>query len=117
MADPQQRPVVPPDVTESGERIAGRPYESDFARLPAEETLPHEGVGSGPSGTVAAGFNVPLAVMAVGALLLFGVFFVATPILLVVGLLLVLVGFVMSQVKHRRPGRGGGIGKRRVPRR
>lgn len=112
-SDPQQ---VPPDVTQSGARIAERPYESDFARLPARETHARTGPGGGPQGSVAAGpLNLPMVVMSVGALLTFAVFFITTPILLVLGLALIAVGAVMTIVRHNRPGRRSGLGRTRVP--
>ena len=108
---------LPPNVTESEERIKGRPYESDFARFPPSEIHPRTTPGAGPQGPVAAGpVNVPLVVMAVGALLMFGVFFVNTWILFVLGLLLVLVGAAMTIVTHNRPGRRSGLGQSRVRR-
>lgn len=115
MADDAHRPEVPPSVDDSAERIGGRPYESDFARFPDAETLPHTGVGGGPKGPVAEGLNVPLVVMALGAVLTFGVFFVTTWVLLVLGLLVILVGAAMSIVTHHRPGRRGGLGRSPVP--
>lgn len=106
---------VPPDVTDSGERIQDREYESDFARMPRSEVHERTGPGGGPQGPVAAGgLNKPMIVMAVGALLAFGVFFINSPILLGLGLLLILVGAGMSIIIHHRPGRRSGIGPAQV---
>ena len=112
MADAHQ---VPPDVNVSGERIKERPYETDFARLPASETHPRTGPGGGPQGPVGAGpLNLPLVVMSVGALLAFSVFFVTTWVLLLVGLLVIAAGAGMSIVIHNRPGRRSGLGQSNV---
>ena len=106
---------VPPDVTASGERIRDRPAESEFARFPASETHARTGPGGGPRGPVAAGpVNKPLVVMAAGAVLIFSVFFITTWVLLALGLLVVLVGAVMTVVVHRRPGRRSGLGPSQV---
>jgi hypothetical protein len=103
---------VPPDVTDSPERIKERPYESDFARLPASETHPRTVPGAGPQGPVAAGpINMPLVVMSIGALVAFSVFFINTWLLLVLGLLIIAVGAGMSIVIHHRPGRRSGLGR------
>lgn len=113
MADHEH--TVPPDVTDSGDRIKQRRYEEDFSRLPRSEVHPRTGPGGGPQGPVAAGpVNKPLVVMAVGALLAFGVFFITTPVILGLGLLLILVGAGMSIVRHHRPGRRSGLGTSEV---
>lgn len=113
MADDEHQ--VPSDVTASGERVRSRSYEDDFARMPRSEVHPRTGPGGGPEGPVAAGpVNKALVVMTVGALLAFSVFFINTPVVLVLGLLLILVGAGMSIVRKTRPGRRSGLGTSEV---
>lgn len=111
MSDSHQ---VPPDVTDSGDRIKGRDYESDFAQFPRSEIHARTGPGGGPQGPVAEGLNKAMMVMAIGALIAFGVFFVNSWIVLGLGLLLVFAGAAMSIVTHHRPGRRSGIGPSQV---
>lgn len=106
-----ERREVPPPVTESGDRVQSRPYESDWAKLPREEVHGATGPGGGPAGTVDSGpTNIPLVVIAVGGFVAFSTFLFASPVPLVLGLLMVVGGAIWAGVRHERPGHLGGVG-------
>ena len=112
MSDTHQ---VPPDVTASGDRVQERDYDSAFARFPRSEVDVRTGPGGAPRREVHGDRpNVAMLIMAAGAVLTFGVFFITTPILLVLGLLLILGGAVMTIFIHHRPGRRSGLGYSQV---
>lgn len=92
---------VPYPVEQRGERISERSYESDFARLPGDETIDHE-PGGGPHGTVSSGrTNLPLVTMAIGFALLFGTFAVQHWWPLAAGLLLLVAGGAWAAARNR----------------
>lgn len=107
---------VPYPVEQGGERISERSYDSDFARLPADETIGHE-PGGGPHGTVTSGrTNLPLVVMAVGFALLFVTFGVQHWWPLAAGLLLLLVGAMWAGARNRPLRLSKGTGPVEMPR-
>lgn len=101
----------PAPAARNPERIQERPYESDWATFPDEETDQQLHPGGGPQGTVGtSGVSTPLVTIAVGFGLLFLTFFLANPVPLVLGLLLILVGGVWSGLTERRAGAFRGVG-------
>lgn len=111
MSEPTPERRDPAPATRNPERIQERPYESDWAALPAEETDERREPGAGPEGSVgAAGRSVPLTTIAVGFGLVFLTFFLDSPVPLVLGLLLIVVGGVWSGLTERRAGTGHGVG-------
>jgi hypothetical protein len=100
---------VPPSVEQSEDRIKGRDYESDFARLPDHETHPVETMGSGPSGPVATA-NGPIILMAIGGLIALSVFLFQSPWVLILGLAIFLGAAIWAGVANRGPGSMGGTG-------
>ncbi len=110
MAEQETRPDPAP-ITSSPDRIKERPYESDWAGLPPEETDGQLSPGSGPEGNVgASGRSVPLTTIAVGFGVLFLTFFLAHWAPLVLGLVLIVVGAVWSGLTERRAGTFHGVG-------
>lgn len=99
MADRHQ---VPPDVEQSAERIQGRAYEDDFARLPDDETHPRTEPGAGPHGsTGTAGTNGPIVLMAIGGLIAASVFLFREPWVLVLGIVVFLAAALWAGVVGR----------------
>lgn len=112
MADEQR---VPASADENADRVQDRPYESDFSRLPASETHERTGPGGGPHGTVdSGGTNLPLVVMAIGALVTFAVFLLASPWVLGIGLALIVAGAIWAGVRVTYPGSRQGSGSTTV---
>lgn len=97
---------VPPRIDESGPRISGRSYDSDFARLPEDETI-HD---LEPGATVSGRRNVAMIVMAVGFALVFATLLVQHWLALVAGLVLLAAGGVWAMWRNRpvRLSRGTG---------
>lgn len=106
MADEHQ---VPPNVEQSEDRVTGRDYDSDFARLPEHETHPVTDMGSGPSGPVAT-TNQPIVLMAIGGLIALLVFVFQSVWVLVLGLAIFIGGAIWAGVANRGPGAGAGVG-------
>jgi hypothetical protein len=100
---------VPPSVEQSEDRIKGRDYESEFARLPDHETHPVDTMGSGPSGPVAT-TNGPIILMAIGGLIALSVFVFRSPLVLILGLTIFLGAAIWAGVANRGPGTMGGTG-------
>lgn len=108
MADEHE---VPPATEQSGERIKGRDYESDFARLPEHETHPRTEPGAGPYGSTAtSGQNGPVILMAIGGLITASVFVFRSPWVLVLGIVIFLGAAIWTGVANRSAGTMGGIG-------
>lgn len=108
MAEERQ---VPGPVEENPQRLQSRPYESDWARLPAEEV--HENVlpAGGPQGTMDSGpKNLPLMVIAVGLVVAFATFFVGNGWPLGIGLALIAVGAIWAGVRSPSIGMMHGTG-------
>lgn len=98
MTDSKQ---VPPPIGESGSRLRSRPYESDFSRLPRDETMPNRGLGAGPRGTIDDGpRNWPLVVVTVGFAVIFLAFGLDSPWPVAVGLGMIVVGAVWSGIRN-----------------
>lgn len=109
MPDEQQ---VPRSAAENADRIQERPYESAWARLPAEEVTPRpEPGGGGPSGRAvgSGGVSWPLVIVAVGFLIAFTTFAVGTWVPAVTGVALILAGGVWAGARGGH-GPGGGLG-------
>jgi hypothetical protein len=103
---------VPGQARDNNERLANRPYESDFAKMPSEEVHPRTTPGAGPHGTVSGGpTNLPLVVIAVGALIAFTGFGLG-PVAMVLGLAVVVIGAVWAGVRSTTTGGvvGAGLG-------
>jgi hypothetical protein len=104
MADERQSPP-----SAQHDRIEDRPYESDFAKLPADETHAHE-PGGGPAGSGTAGTpNTPLILVGVGFAVIFVAFGVDHWAPVALGVLLILVGGIWGGVRSRQP-RVSGVG-------
>ena len=102
---------VPPATDQSPERIAGRDYDTEFARLPEHETHPLTEPGAGPHGSTAtSGRNVPVILMAIGGLITASVFVFRSPWVLVLGIVIFLGAAIWTGVANRSPGTMGGIG-------
>ena len=107
---------VPPPITEGGERIRGRPYESPFARLPADEVDQRREPGAGPAGGLDdAPRNWPLVAVVIGFALLWVTFAVQHWAPLVVGLALMVAGVVWGLVRARPVRLWKGVGTVRLP--
>lgn len=106
MADEQQ---VPPSVEDSRERIEGRDYGSNFARLPDHEAHPVSAPGAGPYGTAATP-NAPIIVMAVGALIALSVFMFNSPLILALGIAIFVGAAIWAGVANRSRGSAAGTG-------
>ena len=106
MADEQH---VPPSVDDSADRVEGRDYESDFARLPDHETHPVVEPGAGPHGTAPTA-NTPIVVMAIGALIAISVFVFNSPWVLVLGLAIFLGAALWAGLANRGRGAAAGSG-------
>lgn len=108
MADEHQ---VPPATEQSDDRIKGRAYESDFARLPGHETHPRTEPGAGPTGSTAtSGQNGPIILMAIGGLIVASVFVFRSPWVLGLGIVIFLGAAIWTGIANRSPGTMGGIG-------
>ena len=92
---------LPPQLTDSAERIQARDHGSAFARMPDDEVHPVTRPGAGPEGSLDESLNHPLILLWVGLALLFATFFVAHWITLVAGAALILGGGVWQLVRHR----------------
>lgn len=102
---------VPPPVDKSEDRIKDRAYESEFARLPDDETHTSNEPGTGPFGTVdTAGANGPIVLMAIGALIAVSVFVFRSPWVLGLGIAVFLGAAIWAGVANRSPGTMGGSG-------
>ena len=93
---------IPPAATDNPARIQERPYESDFARLPAEEVAESHGPGSGPKGMVGQGRKRLGVVIGVTAWALFAAAF-ATSLwpFAAAGLVLLAVGIVIALFRNK----------------
>jgi hypothetical protein len=111
MADEQH---VPPAVEDSADRIEGRDYESDFARLPQDEAHPVPTPGAGPHGT-ATTTNLPIVVMALGALIALSVFAFNSPWVLALGIAIFVGAGIWAGVANRSRGSAAGIGSSTIP--
>jgi hypothetical protein len=107
MADEQQ---VPPSIEDSPKRIEGRDHGSDFARLPASEAHPVSEPGAGPYGT-ATTLNIPIIVMAVGALIALSVFIFSSPLILALGIAIFVGAAIWAGVANRSRGSAAGAGQ------
>lgn len=108
LADEHQ---VPPATEQSDDRIKGRAYESDFARLPEHETHPRTEPGAGPTGgTGTSGRNGPVILMAIGGLITASVFVFRSPWVLVLGIVIFLGAAIWTGVANRTAGTMGGLG-------
>lgn len=108
MSEERARPGVARD---NNERIQERGYESDFARLPEEEIDPISRPGGGPHGSVDTGpRNLPLMVIALGAVIAFGTFGLDSIVPLVVGVLVVVIGGIWAGVRSQTEASGRGVG-------
>lgn len=113
--DPERFPRRPSALTDSPARLQDRPYESYWARFPEAEVDGTTGPGTGPRGSVGtAGLHPPAITIGVGFLLIFLTFFVANPIPLVAGALLVLGGALWTGFGFRHPGHFKGVGTSKV---
>lgn len=112
LADEHQ---VPPATEQSGDRIKGRAYESNFARLPEHETHPLTEPGAGPHGSTAtSGQNGPIILMAIGGLITASVFVFRSPWVLLLGIVIFLGAAIWTGVANRSPGTMGGTGPSKV---
>ncbi len=108
MSDSQQ---VPGPAIDNNERILSRPAD-DFARLPAAEVEPVSQPGAGPHGSLDDGLRMPTVLIVAGMAVAFATFLVGTPILLVVGFVLVVIGGIWS-LATSHSGSGTGPARRR----
>lgn len=104
---------VPPPIDEAHERISGRPYDSDFARLPEEETVRDLEPGAGPRGTV-GGRNVAAVVLAAGFGLVFATLLVQHWLALVAGFAVIVAGVLLALWGNRPLRLNRGVGPVRV---
>lgn len=112
MAEQRQ---VPGPAQDNNERIQERDYESDFAQLPPEEVDPISGPGEGPHGSLDSGpTNLPLIVIAVGALIAFSAFGLDSIVPLVIGLVVVVAGAIWSGLRGQTIASGEGLGSSTV---
>lgn len=103
--------TVPGAARDSNERIQERAYESDFARLPEEEVDAISRPGAGPHGGLDTGpSNLPLVMIAVGAVVAFTAFGLNSAIPLAVGLVLVVAGSIWAGVRSQTHASGQGSG-------
>lgn len=111
-----QEREVPGPARDNNDRIAERGYESDFARLPAQEVDLIERPGGGPHGSLDTGpANLPLAVIAVGGVIAFAALGFKHVAPLAIGLLLVLVGGIWAGLRHQTLASGAGSGTTTIP--
>lgn len=113
MADERQ---VPGPARDNNDRILERRYEEGFAQLPEQEIDPIPQPGAGPHGSLDAGPNVPLLVIAVGGAIAFAALGFGHPAPLGIGLLLVVVGAVWAGARSQTLASGRGTGPTTVPR-
>lgn len=113
--DPERFPRRPSALTESPARIQDRSYDSYWAAFPLEEVDGTTGPGAGPHGSIGTGgLHPPAITIGIGFLLIFLTFFVANPIPLALGALLVLVGALWTGFGYRHPGHFKGVGTSKV---
>lgn len=102
---------VPGPARENNERLRSRPYESDFARFPEEEIDKIDRPGGGPHGSLSSGErNLPLVVIAIGALIAFTAFGADSAVPLVIGLVVVIAGAIWAGLRGRTVASGEGLG-------
>lgn len=108
---------LPPRADQNAERVQSRPYETDFAFFPEEETHATDVPGSGPDGPYEPrATNWPLALMLLGfAAVLLGLF-ATTAVALLPGLALMVIGGIWGALRSRagESGAGQGTGPVRV---
>lgn len=104
--------ALPGVARDNNDRVQERGYESDFARLPEEEVDPIDRPGGGPHGGLddPGARNLPLIVMAVGALVAFSAFGLDSAIPLALGLVIVVAGGIWAGVRGRTIASGHGTG-------
>lgn len=103
--------TVPGSARDNNERIQERGYESEFARLPEEEVDAISRPGAGPHGGLDSGpSNLPLVVIAVGAVVGFAAFGLDSAIPLAIGLVLVVIGAIWAGVRGQTHASGKGTG-------
>lgn len=108
MAEQRQ---VPGPAQANSERIQDRDYEGDFSQLPPEEVDPIAGPGEGPHGSLDNGpTNLPLIVIAVGALIAFSAFGLDSVVPLVIGLVVVVSGAIWAGLRGQTIASGEGLG-------
>lgn len=108
MADEHQ---VPPSVEQSADRIQRRDAEQNFAQLPDHETHPRTEPGAGPYGSTATGgSNLPIVLMAIGALVTASVFLFRSVWVLVLGIAIFLAAAIWAGVANRSAGTMAGSG-------
>lgn len=104
--------TVPGAARDNNDRVQERGYESDFARLPEEEVDAIDRPGGGPHGGLddRGARNLPLIVMAVGALVAFSAFGLDSGVPLAVGLVIVVAGAIWAGVRGQTIASGHGTG-------
>lgn len=100
---------VPGPADKNNERLASRPYESDFARFPEEEVAHYDKPGAGPHGGLDDGPVLPKIVTGLGLLVTLATFLLG-PVALVLGLVLVLAGAAWTALSEPKVGMGQGTG-------
>ena len=104
--------TVPGAAEDNNDRIQERGYESEFARLPEEEVDPINRPGAGPHGGLddRGARNLPMIVMAVGALVAFSAFGLDSAVPLALGLVIVVAGGIWAGVRGQTIASGHGSG-------
>ena len=102
---------LPGPAARSDERIKSRPYDSDWAFLPAEESDRQLEPGAGPVGSVStSGTSIPMVLLFIAFGVLFLAFFLPYLPVLLAGVVLVIAAIVSFGIMTPYKGTFHGVG-------